>query len=296
MAMNLAKGLFGQSPESREGRHRSPRGSSESRENTIDPDKIVTIRDLRLVMEEYVTPMRTNIDRVESKVNTHIEAAKVDSQAIHSKLGELNARLGDVEKKKPVLTTHTIAKSTTHHSKYDPDTEDIKTKDAQLNIKFGVELPKDLDEVRKACDEAFAQIGTSLAQLKADVVDAWKPKQAEGSTVIIQWGGDLSVGNILEARKQLKYAMSTKDGDTWMENTSYNNKPVRSYWPKYKHHINRDEPLYEAWNLLAMQRGVEKKALELDTKFKRNITDRKTGEVLARQQLGSWRVDYFTNQ
>ena len=160
-----------------------------------------------------------------------------------------------------MVTTHTIAKSTTlttHQSKYDPDPEDIKKKDAQLNIKFGVELPKDLDEVRKACDEAFAQIGTSLAQLKADVVDAWKPKQAEGSTVIIQW--DPSVGNTIEARKQLKYAMSTKMGNTWTENTTYLNKPVRSFWPKYKHHFNRDEPLYEAWNLLALQRGEHEQA------------------------------------
>ena len=92
MAMNLS-GAFGgimrRSPEGRDDRPRSPRGTSASRDSTLDPNQTATVGHLSELMQEIrglrsiLEPITQNMKKVESDVakakndlHHHVEAVE----------------------------------------------------------------------------------------------------------------------------------------------------------------------------------------------------------------------------
>jgi len=291
-----------QSPEGRGGRHRSPRRdpAASSRDSTVDAEKLVTYSEMKECMREtlgeFLRPMQAEltevkgaVDMINNKVDTQGQAASIDSKDLHAKMNGMAQRLTNLEQQKPTAAQSASTGAKPHSSKYEPDQADIERKNKQLVLKFGCVVDK-----ASACavvDEVFGQICQSLAGLQARVEYVHKPKEAPGSTVVVQFADECP--DLQKARRELKFAMATKDeSEQWTENTSYGGCPVRCFWPRYKHEINRDEPLYEAWKMLAAQRGVEKSTMHCDTKNSRTVKDKATGTVLARQVLGSWHVEY----
>jgi len=297
-SMQTVRSVFGSSPEGRGGRHRSPR-RSESRESTVDAEKLATIAEMKECMRETlgeflrplqieVTEVKGAVDMINLKVDSHVQAAGIDSKDLHGKMDGMAKRLSKIEQQAAGPAQPASAGASMPASKFDPDPADVERKNKQLVLKFGCVVEK--DSARAVVDEVFGQIGESLDKLQASVEHVYRPKEAPGSTLILQFADNCP--NLLKARRELKYAMSTKEGDTWTENTTHGGQPVRMFWPKYQHEVNRDEPLYEAWKMLAAQRGVDKSSMRCDAKHSRTVKDTATGAVLARQVLGSWRVEY----
>ena len=109
-------GIMGRSPEGRDGRHRSPRGSprgtSTSRDSTLDPNQAATVGHISEIMNEIrglkgilepisqnVKKVETDLTKVKSDLHHHVEAVKVDSSNIHEQLGKLDTQIKALETK-----------------------------------------------------------------------------------------------------------------------------------------------------------------------------------------------------
>ena len=85
-------GIMGRSPEGRDGRHRSSRGTSASRDSMLDPnhtaklghlsEHMQEIRGLKGILEhisQNVKKVESDVAKVKSDLHHHVEAVKVDS-------------------------------------------------------------------------------------------------------------------------------------------------------------------------------------------------------------------------
>ena len=104
-------GIMGRSPEGRPDRNRSPRlgsprGTSTSRDSTLDPNQAATVGHISEIMNEIrglkgilepisqnVKKVETDLTKVKPDLHHHVEAVKVDSSNIHEQLGKLDTQI-----------------------------------------------------------------------------------------------------------------------------------------------------------------------------------------------------------
>jgi len=226
---------------------------------------------MRTVLAEQIQPIHTKVDAVQEQV-----------QSMGTEVKQLEKRLAKLEKQPtPKYADGGRVKIA---SPCDENSGDIAKVAKALQLRLGVVV-----DTREAAAEAanaiFGQMDESLESLRAEVVDMYKPSHAVGTYITVSFDDP-------STRKRVKWSMAKKVNDVWKDTCTYGDAPVKAFYPRTKFEKARDKKLYNARDMFAAQNKLDPKVdLKIDP-TSRTVVKVAGGDVVARQCLSTWRVNF----
>ena len=305
-------GIMGRSPEGRPDRNRSPRlgsprGTSTSRDSTLDPNQAATVGHISEIMNEIrglkgilepisqnVKKVETDLTKVKSDLHHHVEAAKVDSSNIHEQLGKLDAQIKALETKQkedldemrqliaggtaatraaslPPVTGRIAANDL---SKYDRNQAEIDAVKTKLEIHFTA-VQIDEANAENAMHELLRQANCNVP---LQIMKVQKSNNGVGSRVQVAFVD-------VPTRDVLRNALRKKVDGKWTNTVP----AVECYTIDPGFIFRRNQPMLDARKLLAGPLGVKPTEIKFD-KIARKLISPDGNTILATQSLSTWRV------
>ena len=298
---------MGRSPEGRDGRFRSPRGTSTSRDSTLDPNQAATVGHISEIMNEIrglkgilepisqnVKKVETDLTKVKSDLHHHVEAAKVDSSNIHEQLGKLDTQIKaletkqqeDLDEMRQLLAGGTAATraaslppvtgriAANDLSKYDRNQAEIDAVKTKLEIHFTA-VQIDEANAENAMHELLRQANCNVP---LQIMKVQKSNNGVGSRVQVAFVD-------VPTRDVLRNALRKKVDGKWTNTVP----AVECYTIDPGFIFRRNQPMLDARKLLAGPLGVKPTEIKFD-KIARKLISPDGNTILATQSLSTWRV------